>query len=529
MKKPFVYHPFLFALFPIMFLWSQNTGRIFLPEMFISMGGMAVITTLLWFLVNLPIRDIHKSGFVVSLFILFFFSYGSLLSMVTEAEEALALWIICISFFIFISLFVLRTRRNLSVLSTFLNVTAISLITLQVLILLPGYGRILVAANSIKKSEHAALTESRSMVRPNIYYIILDAYGREDTLKRVFSYDNTDLLNYLRRKHFYVADKSNANYPLTQLSLASSLNFDYLDPRAFTPGQSIDSFSNLVGTNKVMEVLKSRGYMIVTLNTTAQIGYSSLAEIHIRPRFGFPVFKETLVEMTPLSYVFKNFLFRQTQAHRRKILFALTYLDNVRSVRKPVFVFAHILCPHPPFVFDREGRGVHDDRKFTYDDCYYLTEEIGAAEYRREYREQMIFLNRVVKAAIDEILSQARGPLVIILQGDHGPRSTGNWDDLRTVDFSERMGILNACFFSDQDYSRLYDTITPVNTFRIVFNKYFHAGYPLLPDRSYYVSLEHLFPLHDVSKMLKRKPLMPILPAKTLPSSTGIQGRRKGE
>ncbi|HSU72625.1 MAG TPA: hypothetical protein VLJ21_02140, partial [Candidatus Binatia bacterium] len=42
---------------------------------------------------------------------------------------------------------------------------------------------------------------------------------------------------------------------------------------------------------------------------------------------------------------------------------------------------------------------------------------------------------------------------------------------------------INAYYFSDGDYSGLYENITPVNSFRVVFNKYLKTNYSLLPDR----------------------------------------------
>jgi hypothetical protein len=65
---------------------------------------------------------------------------------------------------------------------------------------------------------------------------------------------------------------------------------------------------------------------------------------------------------------------------------------------------------------------------------------------------------------------------VIILQGDHGsPRAKG-WE----------MTILNAYYLPDaQGRSRLYPSISPVNSFRVIFNAYFGADLPLLPDKAY--------------------------------------------
>ena len=47
------------------------------------------------------------------------------------------------------------------------------------------------------------------------------------------------------------------------------------------------------------------------------------------------------------------------------------------------------------------------------------------------------------------------------------------------------LGILNAYHLPQGGSDLLYDFITPVNTFRLIFNYYFGADYDLLSDRSY--------------------------------------------
>src|SRR5215211_254514 len=63
---------------------------------------------------------------------------------------------------------------------------------------------------------------------PDIYYIILDGYGRQDVLEEVYGYRNEEFLSYLRSRGFFVADEAHSNYIQTPLSLSSSLNFDYI-------------------------------------------------------------------------------------------------------------------------------------------------------------------------------------------------------------------------------------------------------------------------------------------------------------
>jgi hypothetical protein len=60
------------------------------------------------------------------------------------------------------------------------------------------------------------------------------------------------------------------------------------------------------------------------------------------------------------------------------------------------------------------------------------------------------------------------------------------------------MEILNAYYLPGVDPNLLYNTISPVNTFRIIFNQYFGAHYDLLPDTSYYSEFPDRFKITEV-------------------------------
>ena len=70
-------------------------------------------------------------------------------------------------------------------------------------------------------------------------------------------------------------------------------------------------------------------------------------------------------------------------------------------------------------------------------------------------------------------------PPIIILQSDHGqrPHHPGI-----VIGGDEWHKILNAMYLPGMDYAGLSDSISPVNTFRLIFNHYFDADYPLLED-----------------------------------------------
>jgi len=104
-------------------------------------------------------------------------------------------------------------------------------------------------------------------------------------------------------------------------------------------------------------------------------------------------------------------------------------------------------------------------------------------ENKEAYLDQLIFVNKKVEAVVDEILSKSNIAPIIILQGDHGPVITEplGMPNSELINFN----ILNAYFLPQNGNRLLYESITPVNSFRIVFNLYFGTNYDLLEDKSY--------------------------------------------
>ena len=100
-----------------------------------------------------------------------------------------------------------------------------------------------------------------------------------------------------------------------------------------------------------------------------------------------------------------------------------------------------------------------------------------------EYIDQLIFVNKKISDLIDILLKKSSNPPIIIIQSDHGPQVL----NVPTNDYLEsRLSILNLYYFPNMDKSILYDSITPVNTFRILFKNLFNADIDLLPDKSYF-------------------------------------------
>jgi hypothetical protein len=174
--------------------------------------------------------------------------------------------------------------------------------------------------------------------------------------------------------------------------------------------------------------------------------------------------------------------------HRAYLLSAFHHLDSVATLPYPKFVFAHILAPHPPFVFGPNGEAVHPSYPYNEADGSQLLRigRISREEYKLGYISQLRYINRRVLEAVDAILQQSARPPIIILQGDHGSRMNLDWDSQEKTDLREPFSILNAYFVPPRVRRNLYDSITPVNSFRILLNSLFGAHYPPLPDRSFF-------------------------------------------
>ena len=93
---------------------------------------------------------------------------------------------------------------------------------------------------------------------------------------------------------------------------------------------------------------------------------------------------------------------------------------------------------------------------------------------------------------------------IIILQADHGPDSSfgiDGWNSPTEEMIKERMGILNAYLLPDKKEEYLYNFISPVNTFRMIFKIYFGADLDLLEDKSYFSNYETPYKFIPVTEL----------------------------
>ena len=342
---------------------------------------------------------------------------------------------------------------------------------------------------------------------PDIYYIIMDGLGRADVLEEYYQVDTHAFTSALEEMGFYIADASYANYHWTLFSVASSLNFMYLDDLAAAMGPETVSLTPpeaMIENNRLFAQLKSQGYQIITFaDGYAPIDITS-GDVYLSSRrWMLNAFQNEVFNTTPLPALFRALALRSPyDLHREHVLFAFDHLADVSRDAGPKFVFAHIIAPHPPFVFDAQGDAVRPTSNFSLLDGSQFLENGTRADYIEGYRMQTTYVLERLRLEVERILAQSERPVVMLIQADHGPGAYWDIRSAENTDLHERLAIFNAYYFPDGNYAALYPEITPVNSFRVVLNTYLNTTLELLPDRNYFFPLTNPYLMMDVTDEL---------------------------
>ena len=172
-------------------------------------------------------------------------------------------------------------------------------------------------------------------------------------------------------------------------------------------------------------------------------------------------------------------------------------LPEVAAIPGPKFVFDHIVAPHPPFVFDRTGNPVDPDYPYSFIDPYKQRGDIS--ESRNGYLDQLMFINQEILTTVDGILANSNIPPIIILQADHGPGFFLDNNSIENSCLYERFSILNAYYLPGVERNSVPMDLSPVNSFRFIFNQYFQTKLEILPNRQYFSTNVNFYQFTDVT------------------------------
>lgn len=470
-------YPALISFYMALSLLAYNLGEIYVP-----FAARSILTAIFFALVifgalQLLYKDIHRSAFIAGGIVFLFFSYGHLQILFKVGAPLTYIWIAA---FIFLPVLGYWMRVNLRGLTLISNIIWLAMISMTLYTTVDYQLR----ANSILNSNPPAapvfdVSKLNKDDLPDIYYIILDSYARADTLQAIYGYDNSPFLNEMESVGLYDAKCSQSNFNSTELSLSSSLNMDYL--QKLQPSLTPDTQTKLplwamIQNSTVHNVLEKSGYETIAFATGFPWSEWRGADQYIAPDVQsnqlneFEVlFLDTTFMQAVQSAGWVNYREQEYQRYRERTRLVFEKLPELAKREGPQFYFVHILDPHPPFVFNADGTetGVS---------LYTNATGTDATEvYPKGYVNEVEFINGELSKLVRSLIENSERQPVIVIQGDHGA-----W--FQPPQYLTT--ILNMYYLPDHR-DKLYPDITPVNTFRLIFNEYLGADYPLLDDVAY--------------------------------------------
>lgn len=492
------FYPWVIGIYPVIQLLAHNIIEVELsvairPILVSLIGATLAYALFLWLT-----RDSYQAAAITSLLIILFMTYGHLYNLL-KADMVLGFALgrhrylipgYAIACAIGMWLLVLR-HPDLSAVTPGLNALSMILLAMPLFQLVDHFARV-----SATKRATDTIAQASGMLgtdqlddAPDIYYIILDGYSRSDYLQQAMGYDNSPFIEKLEDQGFVVAECSRSNYPETLGSLTSALNMEYirnLHSRLGKLGLDADTVFVLLKQSLVRSQLEDMGYRIVAFQTGFDWTDMRDADIYLSLAQGpfdlesVSPFELLLLQTSAARIALDaNYLFAtggarsstfRYKAHVELQRFILDELPTIASIPEPTFTFAHVLIPHTPYVFGPDGE-LLTDPGFTGGE---KSGPINDDYKRRGYSSAVAFVSSRILQDLTEIIEKSPSPPIIIVQGDHG------------IGKEDRFLIFNAYYLPGVDPSRIYASITPVNSFRLVFDAYFGTNYGLLPDNSYW-------------------------------------------
>lgn len=511
-KKYSIVVPYVFGLYYVLNFFSANPSIIsvetFTKAVFAFGAIIFVFHITAWFI----LRDKTKASFGTLIFLILFFSYSLfeentiiLMSPLIPANMAkTVLGTVSLALLIYFFCLIKKTNSEFKDVSSFISIFLLALIIMPSCTLLK-YSKETRAVSTSEAIQKCPEDLDINDHLPDIYHIVLDGYGREDVLRDYYNLNNSDFIAFLRENGFTVRDDCHTNYIWTECSVASMLSMNYLQESDLDVNISHQLLNNMNKKAGAGKILSDYGYEYVEVASPVPTRQS--ADFMNMYKETADIYKYLLYQ-TPFKYIYAhNFIKNDSEVYdswRDRLLGYFNALESVPVQNSgPTYTYCHFLLPHPPFVFDSQGKPVNPDRPFSINDCSEFIRTGGTTEeYRKGYIQQIIYTNLRLKQTVDKILETSKRPAVFIISSDHGPRLLIDQYSKEKSQFQEALPIFLAYKLPEDDAPDLSQVTSPVNIYRVILNHYFGTNYALLPDRFYYSPRYNPLYFEDASTLI---------------------------
>lgn len=494
MVKRFPFAPLALAIFPILTMLAANAKEVSLDVALRPLLISVAFAILLLLALRLILRRWDKASLSASFLLILFFTYGQIYSILEQHPIGgfnlgrHRYLIIIYAIILIVGLWgIVFKLKNPFQLYRLTNIICLALLVVPLIQL-----TVFTVQTSMQRSQVASAAtlldpplKPITQPLPDIYYIVLDMHTRSDALRDDLGFDNSIYLDELHQMGFYVADCSRSNYEFTQASIVAALDMDYLDNLGpYLKQLNSGDIWILLKQSRVRQLLENAGYKTVAFDTGYEwsrledadvylsLGSESYSMQNINPFEAMLIKSTALLILTDsqnqlLRSQFKEVNFPYSY-HVNSQKFILEQLPQIAKDLQPTFTFAHLLIPHVPFVFNPDGSIVTDPLFYNGKLSWPGDDE----HLRIGYTNEVEFIDRQMVEIFRTILAESKTPPIIVVNGDHGLQG------------DNRFEILNAYYLPDNGDKHLYPKITPVNSFRVVFDTYFGTSFGLTKDVS---------------------------------------------
>ena len=471
-----------FAAYPILAVFAHNVDQLQLKQLFIPLTTSLVLATFFYGVWYVVFRNSIKACLATALLLLIFWNYELLFDFkngLLQLGHFIALPVVLLVFFLLLFLLTLEIKAK-----TLINIRTILLLPMTLLIafnvFVIGKGEVSKARHSRIGFETREITTAQADDHPDIYILIFDEYASLPTMQAIWAYDNSAFAESLEAKGFFFARNAKTRYSFTHMAIPGILDLNYPDEDV-----SRTESMAIINNNYVFRHLHQLGYEIHFLDGWGSFQYTfripvadfvCIYNTDYGPLYRLDQFTYMLFSRSMLTFWTSSLLVDNANLYFQGHNYFLDYIEDFPALTKaseaPRLLYAHVMAPHLPFVFKRDGSfNVNPTNYWEYRD-------IEPETLRELYLEQYIYITQRIDEITSSILANSDSEPVILVFSDHGPRRSS----AGVSESEHHHRVLNAVYFPGQDYSALYDSISPKNTMRAFFNAFFGTDYEVGGD-----------------------------------------------
>jgi len=311
--------------------------------------------------------------------------------------------------------------------------------------------------------------------KPNIFYIITDAMGSFDTLKK-YEIDTKSIDNYLAKIGYKIAYNSKSSYTETRFTISSILYLDYI----------LDGVNKFYSNESTYYPYFKENQQIPLINELKNIGYNffrvennyAKCSNHMQIKCYKTTNKHLLnriINDYSIEVFFSNSFFYQTiktniDRDTSNPFFNDGY-DTIQQYKKIFsdtketlksggnFVLIHHMSPHRP-MRDKNCKILNHREKMIFSP--------------KNYKSSVNCVFKRIKE-INEIIISEYPNSIIVFQGDHGPtfednKDMGSSNKPNVKHLKNRINIFNAMKIPKNCEKNFYNRIGSVETIKLILN-----------------------------------------------------------